>query len=98
MDYVSLKRVVIIKITEYKGGCIYKTKNLGMLWVREDIFYDKDLTEEFKLKKDIATKFGGDQLGSLSTDFSRNNYSECFRSVSENEVSMYCEALSPMPY
>lgn len=64
------------KITEMRDGCIWKTKDMGRVWVRIDI----DLTKA--QENEIAKQHGGDFLGSLSTS-EMKDYDNCFRTVRE---------------
>lgn len=45
----------VFKVTQWKDGCVYKTKLLKRVWVPADIDIDKD-------SKSIAQQHGGDIL------------------------------------
>ncbi len=43
---------MIIKILEWKNGRVYKTKELGKLWVKDNQFYDLKFNDRMKLEKE----------------------------------------------
>jgi hypothetical protein len=49
----------VIKHTELKDGCVFKSKTLGWLWLR--VGQGLSLKDEVELAK----SFGGDELGNL---------------------------------
>lgn len=51
----------VIKVTIWKNGCVYKTQQVGEVWLDTDI--DRTIAEE----NAIAKEQGGDFLGSNST-------------------------------
>jgi hypothetical protein len=70
-------RMQLFRITEYRDGQVFKTQNMGMVWVPDSVVSYED---ECKYAKVL----GGDLLMSLPTDFtSTAPYSECFRWTTE---------------
>lgn len=62
----------IVKVTQWKDGCIYKSEVVGTIWVDDGIeLYTKE-------SNDIAKEHGGDFLICTSTDVS---FEDSYRTI-----------------
>lgn len=64
-------RRIITKVTQWKDGCVYKTQNIGEIWVDDGL----TVAEE----NAIAKKHGGDMLTCLPTSELAKGYDTCYR-------------------
>lgn len=66
----------VVKVTEWKNGCIKKTATVKTIWVTDTLLFD---TRE--KQNTVAKKYGGDFLGSMSTS---TPYDQFTRMVQDN--------------
>jgi len=70
MPYIQQKQLQIYKVTQYKDGCVYKTKKVGQVWI--------ELGTSREKYAEIAKEHGGDMLVSMSTS---EPYDQWYRSL-----------------